>query len=218
MPFPDLAERVAQVRRRVGQDVTIIAVTKTYGPDAIEAAWRSGLRDVGENRVQEAVAKMAAIQVPVRWHLIGHVQRNKVKDVDGFALVHSVDSARLADALDELGVARARAVDVLLQVNTSGELSKYGWAPEDLRAEAERLVERPGVRVRGIMTMAPLDAPVDVLRATFRGAREALAVVRDAGHPATELSMGMSNDFEIAVEEGATMVRLGTILFGARAQ
>jgi pyridoxal phosphate enzyme (YggS family) len=218
MPFPDLAERVAQVRRRVGQDVTIIAVTKTYGPDAVEAAWRSGLRDVGENRVQEAVAKMAATQVPVRWHLIGHVQRNKVKEVDGFALVHSVDSARLADALDEFGVGRARAVDVLLQVNTSGELSKYGWAPEGLRAEAERLVERPGVRVRGIMTMAPLDASVDVLRATFRGAREALAVVREAGHPATELSMGMSNDFEIAVEEGATMVRLGTILFGARAQ
>jgi pyridoxal phosphate enzyme (YggS family) len=218
MPFPDLAERVAQVRRRVGQDVTIIAVTKTYGPDAVEAAWRSGLRDVGENRVQEAVGKMAATQVPVRWHLIGHVQRNKVKEVDGFALVHSVDSARLADALDEFGVARARAVDVLLQVNTSGELSKYGWAPEDLRAEAERLVERPGVRVRGIMTMAPLDASIDVLRATFRGAREALAVVRDAGHPATELSMGMSNDFELAVEEGATMVRLGTILFGARAQ
>jgi len=218
MPFPDLADRIAQVRRRVGQDVTIVAVTKTYGPDAVEAAWHSGLRDVGENRVQEAVAKMAATQVPVRWHLIGHVQRNKVKAVDGFALVHSVDSARLADALDELGVARGRAVDVLLQANTSGELSKYGWAPEDLRAEAERLVGRPGVRVRGIMTMAPLDAPVDVLRATFRGAREALAVVRDAGHPATELSMGMSNDFELAVEEGATMVRLGTILFGARAQ
>jgi hypothetical protein len=218
MPFPDLADRIAQVRRRVGQDVTIVAVTKTYGPDAVEAAWHSGLRDVGENRVQEAVVKMAATQVPVRWHLIGHVQRNKVKAVDGFALVHSVDSARLADALDELGVSRGRAVDVLLQVNTSGELSKYGWAPEDLRAEAERLVERPGVRVRGIMTMAPLDAPVDVLRATFRGAREALTVVRDAGHPATELSMGMSNDFEIAVEEGATMVRLGTILFGARAQ
>jgi len=218
MPFPDLADRIAQVRRRVGQNVTIVAVTKTYGPDAVEAAWHSGLRDVGENRVQEAVAKMAATQVPVRWHLIGHVQRNKVKAVDGFALVHSVDSARLADALDELGVARGRAVDVLLQANTSGELSKYGWAPEDLRAEAERLVGRPGVRVRGIMTMAPLDAPVDVLRATFRGAREALAVVRDAGHPATELSMGMSNDFELAVEEGATMVRLGTILFGARAQ
>jgi PLP dependent protein len=218
MPFPDLAERVADVRRRVGQDVTIIAVTKTYGPDAVQAAWQAGLRDVGENRVQEAVAKMTAVQVPVRWHLIGHVQRNKVKDVDGFALVHSLDSARLADALHEHGLARGRAVDVLLQVNTSGEVSKYGWAPSDVMAEAERLVERPGVKVRGIMTMAPLDASADVLRATFRGAREALAVVRDAGHPATELSMGMSNDFEIAVEEGATMVRLGTILFGARPQ
>jgi PLP dependent protein len=218
MPFPDLAERVADVRRRVGQDVTIIAVTKTYGPDAVQAAWQAGLRDVGENRVQEAVAKMTAVQVPVRWHLIGHVQRNKVKDVDGFALVHSVDSARLADALHEHGLARGRAVDVLLQVNTSGEVSKFGWGPSDIMAEAERLIERPGVRVRGIMTMAPLDASADVLRATFRGAREALAVVRDAGHPATELSMGMSNDFEIAVEEGATMVRLGTILFGARSQ
>jgi PLP dependent protein len=218
MPFPDLADRVADVRRRVGQDVTIVAVTKTYGPDAVEAAWQAGLRDVGENRVQEAVAKMAAVQVPVRWHLIGHVQRNKVKAVDGFALVHSVDSARLADAVHEVGLSRGQAVDVLLQVNTSGEVSKFGWAPDDLRAEAERLVERPGVRVRGIMTMAPFDAPVDVLRATFRGARDALAVVRGAGHPATELSMGMSNDFEIAVEEGATMVRLGTILFGARPQ
>jgi PLP dependent protein len=218
MPFPDLAERLADVRRRVGQDVTIVAVTKTYGPDAVEAAWQAGLEDVGENRVQEALPKMAAIQVPVRWHLIGHLQRNKVKSVDGFALVHSVDSARLADALHELGLERRRAVDVLLQVNTSGEGSKFGWSPDDLRAEAERLVERPGVRVRGIMTMAPLDASAEVLRATFRGARDALAIVRDAGHPATELSMGMSNDFEIAVEEGATMVRLGTILFGARPQ
>jgi PLP dependent protein len=218
MPFPDLAEHLADVRRRVGQDVTIIAVTKTYGPDAVVAAYGAGIRDVGENRVQEAVAKMAAVDVPVRWHLIGHVQRNKVKEVDGFALVHSVDSARLADALHEHGVARARAVDVLLQVNTSGEVSKYGWEPSLFRAEAERLVARPGVRVRGIMTMAPLDAPVDVLRATFCGARAALAVARDAGHPATELSMGMSNDFEIAIEEGATMVRLGTILFGARPQ
>jgi pyridoxal phosphate enzyme (YggS family) len=218
MPFPDLAERLADVRRRVGQDVTIVAVTKTYGPDAVDAAWQAGLRDVGENRVQEAVAKMAAVQVPVRWHLIGHVQRNKVRAVDGFALVHSVDSARLADALHEFGLSRGQAVDVLLQVNTSGEVSKFGWAPDDLRAEAERLVECPGVRVRGIMTMAPLDASADVLRATFRGARETLAIVREAGHPATELSMGMSNDFEIAVEEGATMVRLGTILFGARPQ
>ncbi len=218
MPFPDLPARLADVRRRVGQDVTIVAVTKTYGPEAVAAAYRAGLEDVGENRVQEAVAKMAAVDVPVRWHLIGHLQTNKVKAVEGFALVHSVDSSRLADALDQIGVSRGRAVDALLQVNTSGEASKYGWAPEDVPAEAERLAGKSGVRVRGVMTMAPLEASERVMRDTFRGARKALDIVRAAGHPATELSMGMSNDFEIAVEEGATMVRLGTILFGARAR
>jgi pyridoxal phosphate enzyme (YggS family) len=216
MPFPDLAERVADVRRRIGQAVRIIAVTKTYGPEAVEAAWRAGVTDVGENRVQEAATKMVAVDVPVQWHLIGHVQTNKVKAVEGFALIHSVDSARLADALDGVGVRRGRAVEVLLQVNTSGEASKFGWGPDEVRAEAERLVARPGIRVRGVMTMAPLDASEVGLRETFRGARRVLDVVRSAGHPATELSMGMSNDFEIAVEEGATMVRLGTILFGAR--
>jgi PLP dependent protein len=216
MPFPDLAERVADVRRRIGQTVKIIAVTKTYGPEAVDAAWHAGVADVGENRVQEAVAKMAAVDVPVHWHLIGHVQTNKVKAVDGFALIHSVDSARLADALHDVGLRRGRAVEVLLQVNTSGEASKFGWGPDDVPAEAERLVGRLGVRVRGVMTMAPLEASDPVIRSTFRGARQVLEVVRAAGHPATELSMGMSNDFEIAVEEGATMVRLGTILFGAR--
>jgi pyridoxal phosphate enzyme (YggS family) len=196
--------------------VTLIAVTKTHGADAVDAAWRAGVHDVGENKVQEAVSKMLAAPVPVRWHLIGHMQRNKVKAIDHFALVHSLDSARLADALHEVGLARGRAVDVLLEVNVAGEASKYGWTPEDVRAEAERLVERPGVRVRGVMTMAPLDADEGTLRATFRGARAACEVLRAAGHPAEELSMGMSNDFEVAVEEGATMVRLGTVLFGAR--
>jgi PLP dependent protein len=225
MPFSDLADRVAEVterieaaRRRGGrqQAVTLIAVTKTHGADAVNAAWRAGLHDVGENRVQEAVAKMDTVDVPVRWHLIGHVQRNKVKAVDRFAMVHSMDSARLADALHELGMARGRPVEALLEVNVSGEASKYGWTPEDVRAEAERLIERPGVRVRGVMTMAALDADEGQLRATFRGARAAGDVLRAAGHPAEELSMGMSNDYEIAIEEGATMVRLGTILFGAR--
>jgi pyridoxal phosphate enzyme (YggS family) len=225
MPFSDLADRVAEVRARIEaarmrggwqRAVTLIAVTKTHGADAVDAAWRVGVHDVGENRVQEAVSKMAATDVPVRWHLIGHMQRNKVKAIDQFTLVHSLDSARLADALHDVGLARARAVDVLLEVNASGEASKYGWTPEDVRAEAERLIERPGVRVRGVMTMAPLDADEGTLRATFRGARGAAEVLRAAGHPAEELSMGMSNDFEIAVEEGATMVRLGTVLFGAR--
>jgi PLP dependent protein len=225
MPFSDLADRLAEVSARIEaarlrggrqRAVTVIAVTKTHGPDAVEAAWRAGVHDVGENRVQEAVSKMTAVSLPVRWHLIGHVQRNKVKALDPFTLVHAMDSARLADAMNEHGLARGRAVDVLLEVNVSGEASKYGWTPEDVRAEAERLIERPGVRVRGVMTMAPLDADETALRETFRGARAAGDVLRAAGHPAEELSMGMSNDYEVAVEEGATMVRLGTVLFGAR--
>lgn len=225
MHFQDLPERVSEVRGRIaaaaargghGQQVTIIAVTKTYGPDAVRAAWSAGLRDVGENRVQEALQKMESVSVPVRWHLIGHLQRNKVKSVDHFALIHSVDSARLADALSEYGIARQRAVDALVQVNVSGEGSKSGFAPEDLPAEAERLTRLAGIRVAGVMTMAPLGADERMLRRVFRGARDARELLVSAGHPAFELSMGMSGDYEVAVEEGATMVRLGTILFGAR--
>lgn len=227
MPFSDVGARVADVRGRIaaaaarggrGQQVTLVAVTKTHGPEAVEAAWAAGVHDVGENRVQEALGKMAAVDVPVRWHLIGHLQRNKVRQLDGFALVHALDSARLADALHAEGVRRGRAVDALLQVNASGEATKGGFAPTDVRAEAERLAGLEGVRVRGVMTMAPFDAPEAVLRATFAGAREACAVLREVGHPAEVLSMGMSGDYEVAVEEGATHVRLGTALFGERTQ
>ena len=226
MPFADLPERVAEVRDRIRaavargghqQRVTIVAVTKTHGPEAPRAAWQAGVHDVGENKVQEALGKMEQLDVPLRWHLIGHLQRNKVKLIDPFALLHAVDSARLADAVHEFGVARDRAVDALLQVNVSGEGTKGGFAPAELRAEAERLALLAGVKVRGVMTMAPFTEDERVLRATFAGARDGLRVLREAGHPADELSMGMSNDYEIAVEEGATMVRLGTVLFGARA-
>lgn len=225
MAYPELAERLAAVRAAIDaavvrgghqQRVAVVAVTKTHGPEAVRAAWAAGLHDVGENRVQEALQKMADVDVPVRWHLIGHLQRNKVRQLDGFALVHSMDSARLADALHEEGVRRQRPVDVLLQVNASGETSKGGYGPGEVRAEAERLTTLPGVVVRGVMTMAPFDADEAVLRATFAGAREARTALVEAGHPATELSMGMSGDYEVAVEEGATMVRLGTLLFGAR--
>ena len=225
MLFQDLAGRVAEVRGRIAaavargghaQQVTIIAVTKTHGPDAVEAAYHAGLHDVGENRVQEALKKMDGVTVPVRWHLIGHLQRNKVKSVDRFALVHSLDSARLADAVSEFGVARHAAVDALVQVSVVGEETKGGFPPAELAAEAERFTARAGVRVMGVMTMAPLDANEGTLRQVFRGAREARDVLVGAGHPAYALSMGMSNDYEIAVEEGATMVRLGTVLFGAR--
>jgi pyridoxal phosphate enzyme (YggS family) len=225
MPFPDLADRVEEVRQRIGaavargghgQPVTIVAVTKTYGADAVRAAWELGIADVGENRVQEALSKMAEVDVPVRWHLIGHLQRNKAKAVDKFHLVHSVDSGRLADAVAKVGEDRGSVVRCLMQVNISGEQAKGGLSPTEAPAEGERWLGLRGLRVEGVMTMAPLDADEGTLRATFRGAREIRDRLIALGHPAKELSMGMSNDYEIAVEEGATMVRLGTVLFGAR--
>ncbi|HEY7898984.1 MAG TPA: YggS family pyridoxal phosphate-dependent enzyme [Gemmatimonadaceae bacterium] len=225
MHFPNLPERVAEIRARLkaasdrgghGQTVTLVAVTKTHGPEAAIEAWEAGVPDCGENRIQEALPKMAAVDVPVSWHLIGHLQRNKVHELEHFTLLHSLDSSRLADAVCEFGLKREVAVDVLVQVNTSGEATKGGFSPEALRVEADRLTGMPGIRVVGAMTMAPLDASELVLRQTFAGARHARQVLAEAGHPAIELSMGMSNDYEIAVEEGATLVRIGSALFGAR--
>ena len=227
MAFPGLSERVADVQARIaesvargghGQHVTIVAVTKTHGPEAARAAYEAGLHDVGENKVQEALKKMAAVDVPVRWHLIGHLQRNKVKALEQFVLLHSLDSARLADTVCEFGIARGRAVDALVELNLSGEDSKGGYTLSELLPEAERLVSLSGVRIRGVMTMASFTATESELHRTFAEAREARDILIEAGHPAEELSMGMSNDYEIAVEEGATIVRLGTTLFGARAK
>jgi pyridoxal phosphate enzyme (YggS family) len=227
MAFPGLAERVADVRGRIDaavtrgghrQRVTIVAVTKTHGPEAARAAYEVGLHDVGENKVQEALKKIAVVDVPVRWHLIGHLQRNKVKALDQFILLHSLDSPRLADAVCEVGIARGRAVDALIEVNLSGEDTKEGYSLSELLPEAERLVSLSGIRVRGVMTMASFTATESELHRTFAEARGARDMLIEAGHPAEELSMGMSNDYEIAVEEGATMVRLGTTLFGARAK
>ena len=197
--------------------MTIVGVTKTYGPEAPLAAWEAGLRDVGENKVQEALAKMPHVKVPLRWHLIGHLQRNKIKQIDAFDLVHSMDSGRLADALASHGAGRGRAVEVLAQVNVSGEETKGGYQPSMFVQEADRLRALSGIVVRGVMTMAPFGADDATLRSVFAGARRCAEVLRAAGHPATELSMGMSGDYEVAVEEGATLIRLGTVLFGARA-
>lgn len=225
MPFPELGERVAAVKARIAEaakrgghirEVTIVAVTKTHGPEAAEAAWSAGIPDVGENKVQEALGKMVVAGVPVRWHLIGHLQRNKVRSLDRFFLFHALDSSRLADAIGPVGIDRGAPIEVLLQVNAAGEETKGGLDPANVAAEAERLAGMAGIVVRGAMTMARLGADERELRETFAAAREARRVLADAGHPATELSMGMSNDYEIAVEEGATMVRLGSILFGAR--
>ena len=224
--FPDLADRVGEVRQRIdaavrrgghGQSVTIVAVTKTHGPDAVQAAWDAGLKDVGENRVQEALEKMDALSLPSRWHLIGHLQRNKVKHLTRFHMLQSLDRASLADAVHSLG-ASGRAVDALVQVNTAGEATKGGYEPAELEREAQRLTGLHGSPVRGVLVMAPFDMPEGELRRVFSAGREARETLRAAGHPdASDLSMGMSGDYEIAVEEGATIVRLGTILFGARA-
>lgn len=225
MPFPELGARIAIVRARIqlaadrgghGQAVTIVAVTKTHGPDAVLAAWDAGIRDAGENRVQEALAKMPDVSVPVRWHLIGHLQRNKVKSLDRFLMFHALDSSRLADAVNAFGDERAQPVSCLVQVNAAREGTKGGFYIEELAAESARLATMKGVRVQGVMTMGRLDADESELRRTFGLAREARDTLAGDGHPATELSMGMSGDYDIAVEEGATIVRLGTTLFGSR--
>src|SRR5262249_32670269 len=180
MPFPDLPDRLREVRDRIdaaairgghGQAVKIIAVTKTHGPDAVQAAWESGLRDVGENRVQEALPKMDAVTVPVRWHLIGHLQRNKVKSLPRFDLLHSLDSSRLADAVNELGRVLGRPVPCLLQVNVIGEQSKGGFDRDTWGAEVTRLRGLDGLTVKGVMTMAPFDADESTVRTVFAGAR-----------------------------------------------
>lgn len=242
--FPEIASRVAEIRGRIAdavvrggqaQAVRLIAVTKTHGPEAVEAAWAAGITDVGENKVQEALGKQEALtDAPctrggIRWHLIGHLQSNKAKALPHFALFHALDRESILAAADAVGrkaitVADAGArgrvaphpLQVLLQVNISGEDTKGGYALADVPAVAERLHQCAGLSVRGVMTMAPFDAPERVLREVFQGARAAREILAAAGHPAIELSMGMSGDYEIAVEEGATLVRLGTVLFGAR--
>ena len=230
MPLLDLSGRGAEVREQIaaavhrgghGQQVKVVAVTKTHPVETVLAAAAAGFHDIGENKVQEAMAKVESVaDRSIRWHLIGHLQRNKVKNLRAFHLFHALDSSRLADAInaefsrgDQGGT---ESVSVLVQVNVSGEASKGGFSLGELRGEAERLMGTRGITVKGAMTMAPFDATEAELRKVFAGAREAREILRRAGHRADELSMGMSHDFIVAVEEGATMVRLGTALFGDR--
>jgi pyridoxal phosphate enzyme (YggS family) len=217
----DVRGRIAAAVQRGGhgQSVCLIAVTKTHGPDAVEAAFAAGIQDVGENKVQEALDKRGRVTGPAaaaRWHMIGHLQSNKVRFLDGFHLVHSVDRTSLADTISTWGLKRTAPIDVLVQVNVVGEWTKGGYAPAMIESEAARLHTLPGLKVRGVMAMAPFDATEQVLRTVFQGARKTRELLLQAGHDAQELSMGMSGDYEIAVEEGATMVRLGSVLFGAR--
>jgi len=224
--FEALADNVARVREQVARvqaveglrhAVTIVAVTKGHPVTAVHAAWRAGLPDVGENRVQDALSKLGAVTVPVRWHLIGHLQTNKAKFVPGaFAMVHSVDSVRVAEALSRAAVQKATEVPVLVQVNVAAEPQKSGCPAADVGGLIERCEALPGLSVRGLMAMAPFTDDVAVQRRTFAGLRALRDSLTTAARPLAELSMGMSADYPAAVAEGATMLRLGTVLFGER--
>jgi pyridoxal phosphate enzyme (YggS family) len=226
MDFPGLAQRLASIREAIqfhqakggwGHPVRIVAVTKGHGPDAVRAALAAGLADVGENRVQEALAKQEQLSdLAARWHLIGSLQRNKARHAIGrFVLIHSVDRAELATELDRRGSADSRQ-EVLVEVNCSGEPQKGGVEPGAVAGLLEVIAGLPRLALRGVMTMAPLTEDQRLQRAAFGRLRELRDRMQTAGHSLPELSMGMSGDYPVAVEEGATMVRLGTLLFGER--
>jgi pyridoxal phosphate enzyme (YggS family) len=221
-----IAERLAGIRanidaalRRAGdpeRDVTIVAVTKTHPAAVVDAVAAAGLLDVGENRVQEALAKAPDVTAAVRWHLIGHLQRNKVRAaLRLFRVIHSVDSERLVEALGATG----ERVSIFLQVNVSGERSKYGASPESARGLWRAALAHDSLDVAGLMTMAPYSEDPEAARPVFRALRE----LRDDldrtgdGPPLRLLSMGMSGDYEVAVAEGATHVRIGSALLGRNA-
>jgi PLP dependent protein len=211
---------IARAAERSGRDpsgVTLIAVSKTMPGERVREAFRLGIRDFGENKVQELLQKTSTLSdLPVRWHMIGHLQTNKVRAVVPLVtMIHSVDSAHLAESISK-EVQPGKEIDILLQVNTSGEDSKFGVAPEQLPALAASIRPLDRLRVRGLMTLGPLTEDEAAIRDSFRRLRELLSALRDVFPGASVLSMGMSGDFEIAIEEGATHIRVGTALFGSR--
>jgi len=220
-----MADRLADIRSRIGaalaragapgRSVTVIAVTKGHPAAVVDACASSGLHDIGENRVQEAWEKAARVHAAVRWHLIGHLQRNKVaRAVELFPVIHSVDSLRLVDALGAAG----RPLEIFLQCNVSGEASKHGATPAEAPALLERARTHAHLRVVGLMTLAPYFDEPELARPTFRALRELRDRLEGPSGAGSLpfLSMGMSGDFEVAVEEGATHVRIGTALVGER--
>jgi pyridoxal phosphate enzyme (YggS family) len=228
MEFPDLPGRLARVRETVARHqaiggwshpVRIVAVTKSHPPEAVRAALAAGLGDIGENRVQEALQKQDTLAgIEAAWHLIGTLQRNKARLAAGrFALLHSVDRLDLASELDRR-VQPGTRQPVLVQVNCSDEPQKGGVAPEDLPELLDRLRELERLELRGLMTMSALTDAAGEQRRAFSRLRQLREASERNGHQLPELSMGMSGDYPVAVEEGATMVRLGTVLFGERTE
>ena len=209
--------------RSAGRDVDeirLVAISKTVGPERVREAYAAGQRLFGENRAQELLSKTAALgDLAIDWHFVGHLQKNKVRHVVALAaLIHSVDSLDLARRIDERA-APGPPQPVLVQVNVSGEESKSGVAPERLTELLDGLVPLANLSVEGLMTIGPLTTDAAAIRTAFRSLRRALEQQRARGRPGAplrELSMGMSGDFETAIEEGATLVRIGTAIFGER--
>ena len=219
----NVRRRMRQAAERAGRDpesITLVAVTKTVGVEIIRGLIALGVRDLGENRLQVAKPKIETIEEPVRWHMIGHLQRNKVRAaLPDYSLFHGVDSPRLIDTFASESRRRGEPSEILLQVNVSGEESKGGFTPGEV-LETYRQCRTLGVlRVRGLMTMAPFVADPEEARPVFRGLREvrdeiqSLEAADGNEVPDLALSMGMSNDFEVAIEEGADLVRVGSALF-----
>ena len=203
---------------RPRDSVTIVGVTKTFGPAMVEEVVAGGIVDIGENRVQELVAKMDAVAAPCRWHLIGPLQRNKVRRVVGRChLIHSIDSLRIAGAVDRVGAEQAVTTPILVQVNLSGEKSKHGFSAETVADAVGEMATFDHLSVRGLMTIGPAEGGGEAARACFRRLRQLRDTLQDAGLGGIqELSMGMSGDFEVAIEEGATIVRIGRRITGER--
>ena len=219
--LPSIQERIEAALRRAGRppgSVTLIAVTKTHPAETVRETLAAGLNQIGENKVQEAQAKKAEVGERGIWHLIGHLQSNKVKYVPAlFDWVHSIDSLPIAEALSTAAQEAGKTLKVLLQVNQAGEAQKFGAKPEEAAPLAERINALPALELRGLMMLAPYYEEIERTRPLFaalRGTRD--HIEKETGLHLPELSMGMSTDFEIAIEEGATLIRLGTVLFGAR--
>lgn len=221
-----IRENVAEIRERIeaarqeaeGQEVTLLAVSKTHGPEAVREAARAGITVFGENRVQELLPKMEAVPEPVTWRLVGHLQGNKVNKVAGVvAAVDSLDSLPTAERLNRRLLELGTRCRVMIEVNTSGEASKDGIGPEMVMAFADALSRMEALEPEGLMTIGPLTGGADAARRSFAVLRELRERLRRDFPQYRELSMGMSGDFELAIREGSTMVRIGSLLFGARA-
>ena len=218
-----IQQRIADSCARAGrspESVTLVAVSKNHTPDEVREAAAAGQTLFGENRVQEGKLKTSLCPGHLRWHMIGHLQSNKARDaVHFFQMIESVDSLALAQEINKWADKSAKTMPILLEVNVAGESSKFGYKPEQLLAEFEQINALPKIEIHGLMTVAPWAEDPEKVRPVFRQMRELKEQCENIlGAPLPHLSMGMSGDFEVAIEEGATMIRIGTALFGPRAK